>query len=318
MTTYIDSRQINLSSDTADQYLNGSFLSNVVFNMNGMLKNEDDIVMTQISVNSAQIPISYYIVNYTNNTLVYRYGGNPITTIVFDTGNYNATSFITQFTSKIAHITPTLNKLNGKFSYTAPSTFNFYKTGSTCFKFLGLDANTDYTGTSIISPYPVQFQGITRLKIVSNELSTYSMDSNTGNFSNTLATISVNSSAYGILLYENTSLYKPILRNRDNNSIFDIGILDDNDNFINFNNCSWRITLQLDITRLSNLMDRTFPTSNNNLPITQDLGQVPDNPDLPQNSDNPDLGIPSPDLVDLGGTGDSDLDFLMYQNKIYQ
>ena len=60
MTTYIDSRQINLSSDTADQYLNGSFLSNVVFNMNGMLKNEDDIVMTQISVNSAQIPISYY------------------------------------------------------------------------------------------------------------------------------------------------------------------------------------------------------------------------------------------------------------------
>lgn len=318
MTTYIDSRQINLSSDTADQYLNDSFLSNVVFNMNGMLKNEDDIVMTQISINSAQIPISYYIVNYTNNTLVYKYHDDPITTIVFDTGNYNATSFITQFTSKIAHITPTLNKLNGKFTYSSNQIITFYHTGSTCFKFLGLDANTDYTGEDFVSPYPVQFQGITRLKIVSNELSTYSMDSNTGNFSNTLATISVNSSAYGILLYENTSLYKPILRNRDNNSIFDIGILDDNDNFINFNNCSWRITLQLDITRLSNLMDRTFPTSNNNnLPITQDLGQVPDNPDLPQNSDNPDLGNTTPDLVDLG-TGDSDLDFLMYQNNIYQ
>ena len=310
MTTYIDSRQINLSSDTADQYLNDSFLSNVVFNMNGMLKNEDDIIMTQISVNSAQIPISYYIVNYTNNTLVYRYGGNPITTIVFDTGNYNATSFITQFTSKIAHITPTLNKLNGKFTYSSNQIFTFYHTGSTCFKFLGLDANTDYTGEDFVSPYPVQFQGITRLKIVSNELATYSMDSNSGNFSNTLATISVNSSAYGILLYDNLSQYKPILRDRDSNSIFDIGILDDNDNF---NNCSWRITLQLDITRLSNLMDRTFPKPNNTIP-TQDLAQ---NPDLPQNSDNLDLGNTAPELVDLG-TGDSDLDFLMYQNKIYQ
>ena len=55
-------------------------------------------------------------------------------------------------------------------------------------------------------------------------------------------------------------------------------------------------------------MDRTFPTSNNNLP-TQDLGQNPDNTDL---------GNPSPELVDLRGTGDSDLDFLMYQNHIYQ
>ena len=310
MTTYIDSRQINLSADTADQYLNGSYLSNVVFNMSGMLKNEDDIVMTQISVHSAQIPISYYIVNYTNNTLVYKYHDDPITTIVFDTGNYNANTFITQFTSKIAHITPVLSKLNGKFIYTAPSSFTFYHTGSTCFKFLGLDANTDYTGTNITSPYPVQFQGITRLKIVSNELNTYSMDSNTGNFSNTLATLSVNSSAYGILLYDNTSQYKPILRNRDNN-IFDIGILDDNDNFINFNNCSWKITLQLDITRLSNLMDRTFPKPNNN------LGQNPDNPDIAQNPDNPDLGNTAPELVDLG-TGDTDLDFLMYQNKIYQ
>ena len=64
----------------------------------------------------------------------------------------------------------------------------------------------------------------------------------------------------------------------------------------------------MDITRLSNLMDRTFPKPNNTLP-TQDLGQNPDNPDL---------GNPTPELVDLGGTGDSDLDFLMYQNKIYQ
>ena len=60
-------------------------------------------------------------------------------------------------------------------------------------------------------------------------------------------------------------------------------------------------------------MDRTFPTSNNTLP-TQDLGQ---NPDIPQNPDNPDLGNTAPELVDLG-TGDTDLDFLMYQNHIYQ
>ena len=54
-------------------------------------------------------------------------------------------------------------------------------------------------------------------------------------------------------------------------------------------------------------MDRTFPKPNNNLP-SQDLGQNPDNPDL---------GNTAPELVDLG-TGDTDLDFLMYQNHIYQ
>jgi len=54
-------------------------------------------------------------------------------------------------------------------------------------------------------------------------------------------------------------------------------------------------------------MDRTFPKPNNTLP-SQDLG----------NPDNPDLGNPATELVDLGGTGDTDLDFLMYQNNIYQ
>ena len=139
-STYTDSRLITLNASNATIVYNGSLLSSCLFSFTNLLKDDLDILYRQISIQNAQIPISYYIVNYTNNTLAYRSGGNPITTIVFDTGNYNATSFITQFTSKIAHIIPTLNKLNGKFSYTAPSTFNFYKTGSTCFKFLGLDS----------------------------------------------------------------------------------------------------------------------------------------------------------------------------------
>ena len=72
-------------------------------------------------------------------------------------------------------------------------------------------------------------------------------------------------------------------------------------------------------------MDRTFPKPSNNLPT---LGVSPPFDekglkgnsvpfDLGQNPDNTDLGNPTPELIDLG-TGDTDLDFLMYQNNIYQ
>ena len=322
MNTYLDSRQISISSSSADFIYNGSFKSSVGFSFYGMLQDEPDIVQAQISIHSAQIPISYYVVNIYNHTLRYKIGnsgGGPgpgsgtINTVSFDVGNYNANSFIAEMKNKIPEITTAFNRVNGKFVFSSNETITFYKDGSTCFKLLGLEKGLDYTGTTITAPYPCQFQGITRIRIASNTFSTYSMDSLAGTFSNTLATIAVNSGSYGILLYENNSGYKPTLRNKIIND-FDLMLLDDDEDLINFNNVDWNITLQLDITRLRRDIDRVFP---NFVASLGNLISAPEDEEKQKNKEEqPTEPVPEAPIVET--TGDDDLDFLLYQQNIFQ
>ncbi len=316
MNTYIDSRLINISSDTADIVVNGELLSSCIFNFTGMLKNEEDILYTQISIMNAQIPVSYYIINEYNNVLKYRIGGSSILTVNFEYGNYNANSFIAEFKDKMASsFNLTLNKITGKYTITNTTNFTLVSDGSTAFRVLGFNPSQDYTSTfsALTAPYPCNFAGITRIKIISNELSTYAMDSVSGNFSNNLQTISVNSGSYGILLYENTHNFKAILRNKVLDS-FDIALLDDNENLIDFNNIPWHMTLQLDITR-------KVPESNRILNIQP--------PEIPPIEEQPTQEEPAQEQLTQEqeeqyiepiqeSTGDSDLDFLLYQNNIYQ
>lgn len=313
MNTYLDSRQISVSSSSADFIYNGSFKSSVGYSFYGMLQDEPDIVQAQISIHSAQIPISYYVVNIYNHTLKYRIGSGAITSVNFDVGNYNANTFITEMKNKIPAITTVFNRVNGKFTFTASSAITFFKDGSTCFKILGLDKGLDYTGTTITAPFPCQFQGITRIRIASNTFSTYSMDSLAGTFSNTLATIAVNSGSYGILLYENNSGYKPTLRNKIIND-FDLMLLDDDEDLINFNNVDWNITLQLDITRLRRDINRTFPN------FVASLGNLLSSPeeDEKQKDKEEQPTAPAPQAPIVETTGDDDLDFLLYQQNIFQ
>jgi hypothetical protein len=313
MNTFTDSRLITISADSADQINNGTLLSSCVFNFPGLLKDETDILYTQISVQNAQIPISYYVVNIYNNVLKYSSNNGPIQTAIFSVGNYNANTFITEFQSKIPHFSVVFNRINGKFTINSNHDFQLLYSGSTCFKILGLDINADYSSTSksLSCPYPCQFQGITRIKIVSSTLSTYSLDAVSGGYTNTLACISVNSGAYGILLYQNTSQFKPLLRDKILDG-FDIELLDDDENRINFNNVSWHITLQLDIIRKLNIVDKTFPPIVATIPDTSE-----DTPQTEEAKQGEEINKNIEDIP-LPSTGDDDLDFLMYQNGIYQ
>ena len=311
MNTYIDARQITISSKTADS-INDTLKSVAYFSFPAFLKDEDDIIQTQISIHSAQIPLSYYNLNQYNNTLVYQFGTGTVQTAVFTEGNYTANSFIAEMKIKIPTISVLFNSTNGKFIFAKSSQFTFYASGSTCFPIMGFDSNV--TGTNITAKYPANFAGITRIKIASSELNTFALDSYTGGYSSNLAIIPINNSSYGILLYENNSGYKPILRNKSLNG-FDIQLLDDNNNVINFNNIDWYITLQMDITRKLEMMDRVFPKLTNIIPSS--LGDFP--AEDAQNTDTKkDENADAPNAPDLPTTGDDDLDFLLYQRNIYQ
>lgn len=313
MSLYHDERMITLSADSSDEQYNTTYLSNVLYYFTGLLSDDPDIQYCNISIMNAQIPISYYIINESNYNLRYQLGANPITVVTFDVGNFNAYTFIQQWTTKIPNIAITLNKVNGKYSFSASNNFTFFSSGSTILKLLGFNPLADQVSVanSLTASYPCDFSGIKRLKIISNNLNTYNLDSRINNFSNILATISVNSSANGIILYENINNYKPILRQREINLI-DIQIKDDNDNYVNFNNISWNITLQLTIVKKYLELDRKFPDLSNYIPF--DEPQQDEQQQDEQQQEEPQYeNVLEPQEFDEN----TDLDFLLYQQGIY-
>ena len=68
----IVSNQINSSSNTAT-YKNCSYNSVMIFNLL-VLKKEQNVLYNQVSLISAQIPVSYYTINDTNNLFVLSTG----------------------------------------------------------------------------------------------------------------------------------------------------------------------------------------------------------------------------------------------------
>ena len=87
MDQYItDSKQINLSSNSATTS-NGSKNSVMLFNLNNILKKEEDIIYNLVSVIHAEIPVSFYTINSTNNIIVIKIGVGVNTSYTLTNGN---------------------------------------------------------------------------------------------------------------------------------------------------------------------------------------------------------------------------------------
>lgn len=249
----IDSKQINLSSASATTK-NGSMNSSLYFNINNILKKEQDVFYNLISVVHCEIPVSFYIINSTNNLFSYTVVILTIPqtfNITLTNGNYNASTFKTMFLSKLGGgWSLSLSNSTGQFTLT--SVYNGYtiNSTSTCYSLLGMAKNTTYTvtGTTITFPYQCNFLGITRLKIKSSILQTNNLDSYSKGKSNVLCTIPINNSSFGLIIYNNISQFKTIYPNNNLDHI-DIQITDDDDNLLDFNNININITIQIDTIR---------------------------------------------------------------------
>ena len=69
------STQIYLNSANADIFLNQSKKSNVVFFFTNVLKIDKKSVEMKLSVVNAQIPVSWYLINDTNNRIYFSVNG---------------------------------------------------------------------------------------------------------------------------------------------------------------------------------------------------------------------------------------------------
>ena len=305
-TCYINiSSQHGTSRPAAGDYL-PSYLSNMVFSFNGLLKEEDDILYSYVDIVSAQIPVSFYNINYTNNLLSYTMGGGGTQTLTLTKGNYFATTLIaelkTQFLAAGFIVAITYDRASGKFTFSASGSFTFLASGSTIFGVLGFGLTTDYSSSSnyLTAPYPVSFLSIKKLRFASNALATQSVGSYTGGSSSLFGTIPVNAGPFGLVLYDNVSGRKSFLRNKKVDEI-DIQVYDENNRFINFNNTDWAITLAITTTRRYSMPDQKSFSD-----VVQPILQQVKGGDPP--------GAPPAESNQFGA--ESDLDFFMYQMGI--
>lgn len=267
-----EKRIINLNSANATQYLNGDYLSNVVFDFPNILSPTDNVDYVEIGIGSAEIVASFYNVDITNNVFNYRIDATNFV-ITVPPGSYNYNTLVTQLITSFA--------LNGHtFSFTlnrnsniltmaltaGGTTWNRISLDSTIYNILGFDPNTIYNIVANTITFPNLFNliGIKNLKVSSSKISLDSFDSKNTATTNLLATISVNVPNFNLIIYSNLDSLYSHCRSKYISTI-DIQIKDDVDNFVNFNGVSWNITINLILYRQINKIIETLKLPNNTI-----------------------------------------------------
>lgn len=237
--------------------MNGSKKSSVVFFFSDIFKTDKKTIEQRVEVVNAQIPISWYLINSTNN----QFYINGIA-YFFPVGNYNVNTFIATWTATFgSNWTITFTSTLNQFTFTNTSSFVLSDGSNSIFNIIGFSPGTSYSsvGNALTSQYSVNFGGLQKVNIKSASFTLANSDSKNKSVSKTMASIPVSSIQGGYVFYNNITSFKSVFRNHELSSI-NIDIKDDYGNFIDFNNVDWSITLQIDIVReivqsLDNLED---------------------------------------------------------------
>ena len=264
MTSYVETKIVALTSQSATIKYNDSFLSNVYYGLGNIYMNDNNIIHTQVQLLNAQIPYSFYVINYTNNQFKYQLGSGTIFTSTIPVGNYNGNSLITALKAVLLAngitLTITLSSINGQLTFThASSNFTFYNLTYSILPTLGFELNTNYTSSSftLTTTYPLNLLGIKTLQIRSSNLLMSNISSVQGGQTTLLATVPVDCTPFGMLNYEDKGSHLMTIHN-DSLDDLQIEIIDgETGNYINFNNQDWCITLAFHVTRSYEPLNKT-------------------------------------------------------------
>jgi len=145
--SYLDSRIIILNSEHGIQN-NGSYKSDILFKFQGLLIQENDIEQVQISLINAEIPVSFYTINYTNN--MFKIEITTLKLITIPVGNYNANSLITILNTLIddSNLSISISRITGKLKFSHNKDFIIY-TDNDCSigSILGFELNNTYNSS---------------------------------------------------------------------------------------------------------------------------------------------------------------------------
>ena len=311
MATYEDTLIFVLNSKDATK-LNGTMNSSVKFNFPLSLKHSDDIIKSHIQIVACQIPVSFYIINQYNNVLKYTVS-SVIYTIALPFSNYNAYTIITALTTSFItnghNIIPTINRGNGKLTFTGTTAFQFNTLNSTILKVLGFLPSINHNSVANIlnAPFPLNLLGIKRLTLSSSSLSTVALNSNNYQTQSILGTVFVSEPPFGLIKHKTETNVNHILRTRLLSS-FEIVITDEDGNLVDFNNVEWLMKLKLSSTYELVLESKaTFTQITAQPPIIKEVPLT----GLGSQIKEPNIPIPEPIIF----TADNDLETLLYNSK---
>jgi len=263
INTFTETKLFSITSDSATRKINSSYLSDVVFESNNFIV-DDNIDSLEVALIHAEIPVSFYVINDYNNLFKYKLDVGAITTTTIINGNYNSASLITALNTALndAEFVITISKITGKLTMTYNKSFiiynNFtYSIGS----ILGFNENTINNSIGSANPYTLtpdnmlNLLGAKKLNILSQEINTINHSSEVGSLS-MITSLPVDQPSYGLIIYENKSGIRNRLQVKQIDKI-DIQIVDENHNLINFNNINWSMLFCFYITRNINTIKNT-------------------------------------------------------------
>jgi hypothetical protein len=240
-----------LDSRNASEKSNGSLHSDVTFNISTPLIAPNDCLYLTWSVSSFTCPVSFYLINSTNNTIVLKVGTFAENTYILPSGNYNVNNFMTSLLNILpSGFSMTINKINNVYTLTN-NLYSFQIISTTMHRIIGLAKNTSYisNNNSLTMIYPVNFSGLANFNIHCQSIRTKNMDSNEQlSSSDIIASINVNASSNSIIYFEKKNDYEFDVKERIINYL-DFDFLDDEGNYLDFNNAHWHMVIQVNYIR---------------------------------------------------------------------
>lgn len=195
-----------------------------------------------VSVIDAEIPYSFYNITTKNNTLVI----NNIE-ISINPQNYSAFNIVDAFNEKFTieglDIVMSFNDNNNKFSLLSATSFSIDST--TMIKELGMDDLPQTTNT-YISNKVCNLAGTSSIYIRSDNMNIQNINS-FGKTNGVLSKVLVNTSPGNFIFFEPSTPQYFILGNSLN--FINIQLLNDDNEFIDFNGLDWSLTLSIEYFR---------------------------------------------------------------------
>lgn len=245
----LDSKIYHLSSrSSACKVLNTdpNYKSIIQFDIPNLLDKDESIAYVEFSIPYAVIPVSFYQINETNNTL--EIVENSITTkYIFPYGNYNAEYFMQQFRKILPpRFSITLNLVSSIFNI-VNTTYEFSLTiDSTIDYIMGFNETITSTDKSLLMSRVCNFLPMPRICIRCKEIGTGIQTQDLAS-NDIIMSVPNNAKSNGQIVYQNTQ--QKILLDQDTLNRLTFIITDDDNNPINFNGLSSFFILQFDIYR---------------------------------------------------------------------
>jgi hypothetical protein len=203
-----------------------------------------------LSLQHAVIPYSFYNINETNNKLEFIINSllddNTPESIFISIGNYTASTLLLEIQNLLlkSGFYIKYNNINNKYEFTHNANDFIILNTSTSLSLLGFtESNHESKNRYLISDIIANLAPV-RCLCISTGYNSNSIRLSSLYNSNILCSIPVNQNPYTIISYTNLTNHS-INLNTNYLSNIAIKITDQNNNFINFNNLDWSVTLEL-------------------------------------------------------------------------